>query len=188
MRCVAAQPAPLPPTPPASKVAALDHVFMVYLENHGLKDIVGSRNADYINGLINQYGYGANYFALTHPSSPNYYSILGGSDFGVGWNCPQDCFDQPNLADNVEHAGKTWAAYEQSMPAPCFTGTAGPYSPGELPFLAFHDIISKTTRCQAHVLPLTQMATNLRTIENSLGLPPLTNNDRFAQPMNEYWQ
>ena len=74
------------------------------------------------------------------------------------------------------------------MPAPCFTGTAGPYSPGELPFLAFHDIISKTTRCQAHVLPLTQMATNLRTIENSLGLPPLTNNDRFAQPMNEYWQ
>jgi hypothetical protein len=27
----------------------------------------------------------------------------------------------------------------------------------------------------------------LRTIENSLGLPPLTNNDRFARPMNEYW-
>ena len=27
----------------------------------------------------------------------------------------------------------------------------------------------------------------LRTIEDSLGLPPLTNNDRFAQPMNEYW-
>ena len=27
----------------------------------------------------------------------------------------------------------------------------------------------------------------LRTIEDSLGLPPLTDNDRFAQPMNEYW-
>lgn len=27
----------------------------------------------------------------------------------------------------------------------------------------------------------------LRTIENSLGLLPLTNNDKFAQPMNEYW-
>jgi len=302
----AALPAPPPPAPPVSKVGPLDHVFMVYLENHGVKDIVGSRNADYINGLINQYGYGSNYFALTHPSSPNYYPILGGSDFGVNWNCPMDCFDQPNLADRVEMAGKTWAAYEQSMPAPCFTGTAGPYSPGELPFLAFHDIISNTARCQAHVLPLTQMATDLasaattpnyvwfepdechnqegcselrfaasqfalhqydirsgdqflantlptifnspafqtqpsaifitwdedynnlylgngnegnhvpmivipspnsgmrqghvvavnnnnhysllRTIENSLGLPtPLTNNDRFAQPMNEYW-
>lgn len=28
----------------------------------------------------------------------------------------------------------------------------------------------------------------LRTIEDSLQLPRLTNNDKFAQPMNEYWQ
>ncbi len=27
----------------------------------------------------------------------------------------------------------------------------------------------------------------LRTIEDALQLPRLTNNDRFAQPMNEYW-
>jgi phosphoesterase family protein len=298
-------PPPPPPAPPGSKVGPLDHVFMLYLENHGVKDIVGSRNAPYINALINRYGYGENYFALTHPSLPNYYPILGGSDFGVGWNCPQDCFDQPNLADNVEKAGKGWAAYEQSMPAPCFVGTAGPYSAGELPFLAFHDIVANTPRCQAHVLPLERMATDLtstattpnyawfaadechnqegcndlrfvvgqlalhqyhlkagdeflaatlptilnspafqtqrtavfitwdedynnlslgngnegnhvpmivipspnsgmrqghfvaanhnnhysllRTIELALGLPPLTNNDRFAQPMNEYW-
>ena len=26
-----------------------------------------------------------------------------------------------------------------------------------------------------------------RTIEDSLGLPPLTNNDKYAQPMNEFW-
>jgi Phosphoesterase family len=157
----AALPAPPPPTPPVSKVGRLDHVFMVYLENHGVKDIVGSRNAPYINSLINNHGYGANYYALTHPSDPNYYPILGGSDFGVNWNCPKDCFDLPNLADNVETAGKTWASYEQSMPAPCFTGSQSPYSPDELPFLAFHNIISNPGRCQAHVLPLTQMATDL---------------------------
>jgi hypothetical protein len=27
----------------------------------------------------------------------------------------------------------------------------------------------------------------LRTIEVSLGLPSLTNNDKYAQPMDEYW-
>ncbi len=27
----------------------------------------------------------------------------------------------------------------------------------------------------------------LRTIEDSLGLAPLTNNDKYAQPMNEFW-
>jgi hypothetical protein len=154
-------PAPPPPTPPASKVGALDHVFMIYLENHGVKDIVGSRNAPYTNGLINNYGYGNNYFAQTHPSLPNYYPILGGSDFGFNFNCELDCFDEPNLPDNIERAGKGWAAYEQSMPSPCFTQSSGPYSPGELPFLAFHDIVSNTARCQAHVLPLERMATDL---------------------------
>jgi len=154
-------PAPPLPTPPMSKVAGLDHVFMIYLENHGVKDIVGSPNAPYINSLINAYGYGSNYFALTHPSLPNYYPILGGSDFGFNYNCATECFDVPNLADSLEVANKTWASYEQSMPSPCFTGSSGPYTPGELPFLAFHDIISNTARCQAHVLPLTRMATDL---------------------------
>ena len=154
-------PPPPPPTPPASNVGPLDHVFMIYLENHGVKDIVGSRNAPYINGLINNYGYGENYFAQTHPSLPNYYPILGGTDFGFNYNCELDCFDAHNLADNIEEAHGGWAAYEQSMPAPCFTQSAGPYSPGELPFLAFHDIVSNTARCQAHVLPLQRMATDL---------------------------
>jgi hypothetical protein len=154
-------PAPPPPTPPASKVGPLDHVFMIYFENHGVKDIVGSRNAPYTNGLINNYGYSDNYFAQTHPSLPNYYPILGGSDFGFNYNCELDCFDERNLPDNIEGAGKGWASYEQSMPSPCFTQSAGPYNPGELPFLAFHDIVSNTARCQAHVLPLQRMATDL---------------------------
>lgn len=47
------------------------------MENHGVKDVVGSPNAPYINSLISSYGYGSNYFALTHPSLPNYYPILG---------------------------------------------------------------------------------------------------------------
>jgi hypothetical protein len=156
-------PLPPPPMPPASKVGPLDHVFMIYLENHGVKDIVGSRNAPYTNGLINNYGYGENYYAQTHPSLPNYYPILGGSDFGFNYNCELDCFDQPNLVDNVERAGKGWASYEQSMPTPCSTQSSGPYSPGELPFLAFHDIVANTARCQAHVLPLERMATDLAT-------------------------
>jgi Phosphoesterase family len=153
--------APPPPTPPASKVGPLKHVFMIYLENHGVKDIVGSPNAPYINGLVDNYGYGSNYYAQTHPSLPNYYPILGGSDFGFNYNCQLDCFDEPNLADNIERAGMGWASYEQSMPSPCFTQSSGPYTPGELPFLAFHDIVANTARCQKHVLPLQRMATDL---------------------------
>jgi hypothetical protein len=137
-----------------STVGDLDHVFMVYMENKGFTDVVGSPNATYLNSLINAYGFGSNYYALTHPSDPNYYPILGGSDFGVNYNCPADCFDQLNLADNIEAAGKTWAGYAE--------GGGGYTTPTDrLPFLAFSDIYNDPARVEAHLFDLTQLESDL---------------------------
>ena len=146
-------PAPAAPTPPASRVGQLDHVFMVYMENKGYTEIVGSPNAPYLNSLIDTYGVGTNYYALTHPSSPNYYPILGGSDFGLNYNCPSDCFDAPNLADNIEAVGKTWAGYLQ--------GGGGYAAPADLPFLAFRDIYDDPARVATHLFDLPQLAQDL---------------------------
>ena len=147
-------PAPAPPAPPVSTVGALDHVFMVYMENKGYTDIVGSPNAPYLNSLINAYGSAANYYALTHPSDPNYYPILGGSDFGINYNCAADCFDQPNLADDIEAAMKTWAAYQD--------GGGGYSTPTDrTPFLAFSDIYDDPARVASHIFDLSQMGTDL---------------------------
>ncbi len=147
-------PAPSAPTPPVSTVGALDHVFIVYMENHGSTDIVGSPNAPYLNSLIDAYGYAADYYGLTHPSSPNYYPILGGSDFGVNYNCAANCFDQRNLADNIEAAHKTWAAYQ--------LGGGGYSTPTDrTPFLAFSDIYNNPARVASHIFDVSQMATDL---------------------------
>jgi hypothetical protein len=147
-------PAPQPPTPPESRVGELDHVFMVYLENKGFTNIVGSPNAPYLNSLINAYGLASNYYGLTHPSDPNYYPILGGSDFGVNYNCLANCFDQRNLADNIEAVGKTWAGYMQ--------GGGGYSAPTDrLPFLAFSDIYNDPARVATHLFNLTQLAQDL---------------------------
>ncbi len=121
--------APAAPAPPASNVGSLDHVVMVYMENHGVGDIVGSPNAPYINSLINTYGNATNYYALTHPSDPNYWPILGGSDFGVNYNCSSDCFDAPNLADEIITAGKNWAAISTAVEATASRTTAPRSSP-----------------------------------------------------------
>jgi Phosphoesterase family len=146
--------APAPLTPPASTVGQLDHLFMVYMENKGLTDIVGSRNAPYLNSLINTYGFGSNYYALTHPSDPNYYPILGGSDFGINYNCPANCFDEPNLADSIEVAKKTWAGY--------MVGGGGFTTPTDrLPFLAFSDIYNDPARVAAHLFDLSQLGPDL---------------------------
>lgn len=147
-----------PPDPissPASNVGALDHVFMIYMENKGAGNIVGSPNAPYLNSLINAYGSASNYYALTHPSDPNYYPILGGSDFGLNYNCAADCFDVTNLADNIESAGKTWAAYQ--------LGGGGYSTPTDrTPFLAFHDIYADPARVDSHIFDLSQLSTDLQ--------------------------
>lgn len=157
----AALPAPPPPTPPVSTVGALDHVFMVYLENKGYGDVVGSPNAPYLNSLINTYGVETDYYALTHPSDPNYYPILGGSDFGLSYNCATNCINATNLADRIEGAGKTWAGYAQGMSAAGPYVSTSDYAPDQLPFLAFSDIYNNQARADAHLHPLTQLATDL---------------------------
>ena len=150
----AALPAPLPPAPPMSTVGQLGHVFIVYMENKGFNDVVDSPNAPYLNSLIDTYGFGSNYYGLTHPSDPNYYPILGGSDFGINYNCPSNCFDQPNLADNIEAAGLTWAGYAE--------GGGGYTTPTDrLPFLAFSDIYNDPARVAAHLFDLTQLEQDL---------------------------
>ena len=80
-------PAPGDPVPAPSVVGELDHLFMVYMENKGYDQIVGSPNAPFLNSLINAYGFADDYYGLTHPSLPNYYPIVGGTDYGLTYNC-----------------------------------------------------------------------------------------------------
>jgi len=126
------------------------------MENKGFSDIVGSRNAPYLNSLIQTYGFASNYYALTHPSDPNYYPIIGGSDFGFNYNCPADCFDPPvNLVDNIELAHKTWAGYME--------GGGGYSTPTDrLPFLAFADIFNDPDRVATHLFDISQLKTDLQ--------------------------
>jgi hypothetical protein len=142
--------------PPEANVGQLDHVFMVYLENKGVGQIVGSPNAPFINQLIENYGYASNYYGVTHPSDPNYYPIIGGSDFGFNYNCPSNCFpaDTPNLADSIEAADKTWAGYME--------GGGGYSTPTDrLPFLAFTDIYDDPERVAKHLFDISQLEQDL---------------------------
>jgi Phosphoesterase family len=143
-------------TPPPSTVGQLDHVFMVYLENKGVRQIVGSPNAPYLNLLLDQYGYASNYYGLTHPSDPNYTPVIGGTDFGFNYNCPSNCFPAgtPNLADTIEAAGLRWAGYAQ--------GGGGYTEPTDrLPFLAFSDIYNDQERVATHLFDIGRLGQDL---------------------------
>jgi acid phosphatase len=64
-----------------------------------------------------------NYYALTHPSEPNYVSVVGGDYFGIGDDnlhaIPQQV---ASVVDVLEEAGISWAEYEEDMPYTGFQG------------------------------------------------------------------
>ena len=154
---------PAPLTVPTSHVGPLDHVFLIYMENKGVNDIVGSPNAPYINSLLNSNPHDTNYFALGHPSDPNYIRPLGGSDFGIDYNPTGNAIDANSLMQEMDQANISWAGYAQSMPTPGDLVSSGDYSVDELPFAQFNYVFDNTPAyLQEHLLPLTQLSTDLQ--------------------------
>ncbi len=64
-------------------INALDHVYVIMMENHGYGQIIGNPNAPYTNQLAASGNLATNYFAIAHPSLTNYLEVVGGSNFGV---------------------------------------------------------------------------------------------------------
>ncbi len=68
---------------PQSHFGRLDHVFLIIMENETDTDILGNANAPFINHYASIANQATNYFAVGHPSAPNYLEIVGGSNFGL---------------------------------------------------------------------------------------------------------
>jgi hypothetical protein len=152
-----------PLTVPTSDVGQLDHVFLIYMENKGVGNIVGSPNAPYINSLINTEDYDSNYYALGHPSDPNYFRIMGGSDFGIDYNPAGNVIDAPSLMQEMDQAGISWAGYGQGMPAPGTIESSGDYAVDQLPFAQFSYVYDNTPAyLQEHLLPQSYLANALQ--------------------------
>ena len=66
-----------------SRFVKLDHVFLIVMENQTDTDILGNSNAPFINSYANVANQATNYWAVGHPSAPNYLEIVGGSNFGL---------------------------------------------------------------------------------------------------------
>ncbi|HET7467624.1 MAG TPA: alkaline phosphatase family protein [Candidatus Dormibacteraeota bacterium] len=146
----------------ASSVPALDHVFVIVMENHSYGEIIGSPSAPYVNSVVKSGGLATDYFGVTHPSLPNYLALTGASTFGISSDCTTCWVSAGNIADALESAGRTWKAYEESMPSACFVGDSYPYAQKHDPFIYFNDIRTNTSRCQSHVVPYSQLASDLQ--------------------------
>ena len=152
-----ASPAPATPSPVIG-VPNLDHIVLIMLENRDYKTVIGpDSQMPLLNTLAQQEVILSNYFAVAHPSLPNYISLVSGSTQGITSDCTACFVNQPNLADLIEASGRTWKSYEESMPSPCFIGDATPYAQKHDPFLYFDSIRLNAARCNQSIVPLTTL-------------------------------
>jgi len=147
-----------------------DHIFLIVMENHSSDDIIGSSHAPHLNALANQYGLATNYWAVTHPSEPNYIAMIGGSYFGVSNDnsYKENALKQPSLATQLEGAHLTWKSYQEALPAPGYTGetatTGGDvYASKHNPFMNFlpYYPADQRTAALANIVPASQLTTDL---------------------------
>ncbi|MDR3419133.1 MAG: alkaline phosphatase family protein [Nevskia sp.] len=67
--------------PVPAGIPALDHVFVIMMENHAYAQIAGNPQAPFINSMMAKANVANNYYAIAHPSSTNYLEVVGGSNF-----------------------------------------------------------------------------------------------------------
>jgi phospholipase C len=112
-----------------------DHVVWVVLENHSYGDLVGGpgsaqrASSPYLNRLARQCGLATDFWALAHPSLPNYLGAVSGRTGGVRRTCtPAQCPQRrPTVFDQLRSRGGSWRVFAESMPGPCRRTDAYPY-------------------------------------------------------------
>jgi phosphatidylinositol-3-phosphatase len=142
-----------------SPPARYRHVIWIWFENHAYDAVAGSRDAPYTNRLAATCGLATNYHNITHPSLPNYIAATSGGTQGIADDCePADCSrGAASVFGQVQAAGMTWAAYDESMPAPCDlsggsgSNPSGDYAPKHNPAVYYLPLRGS---CRGRDLPL----------------------------------
>jgi hypothetical protein len=153
-----------------SNISRFQHIFLIVMENSDYDDIIGSSKAPHLNALANQYGLATNYWAVSHPSEPNYVAMVGGSTFGIADDASYtvNAESAPYLGSQLEGAGLSWKSYQQGLPHPGYLGetanTNGAlYASKHNPFMNFLTHYPETQRPEelAKIVPDTQLAADL---------------------------
>jgi phosphatidylinositol-3-phosphatase len=164
---------------PKPLVPNFERIVIIMFENKEFGSVIGNPLMPNYNKLAREYTLLMQYYAVTHPSLPNYIAFIGGDTFGIDSNC-NDCFiNAPSLPDYIEASGRTWKTYQEDMPEPCYLGDAHLYAQKHNPFIYFDPIRLNTARCEQGIVPLTALQTDIAagTLPNFSFIKPNLCND-----------
>jgi phosphatidylinositol-3-phosphatase len=123
------------PSPPL-RAPALNRIALIVLENRSFEQVIGNRSAPYLNSLARRGALATQYYAITHPSLPNYLALTVGGHKKVNHDCSTCRSGGRSLANQLEAAGISWRAYFEDIRRPLWTRlvVGAAYNPHYNPF------------------------------------------------------
>ena len=106
----------------AATVPRPDHIVIIVEENKAFQQIIGNKDAPYINTLAQHGALFTESYGITHPSQPNYLALFSGSTHNVA---NDDCLLElggDNLADLLIAHNLSFVSYSESLPEAAYMG------------------------------------------------------------------
>jgi len=127
-----------------------DHIVIVIEENHTFGEIIGKSKAPYINSLVEEGALLTKFYALHHPSQPNYFVLFSGDRQEVlNDACDENSPLKTNqsLGGQLIMSGRTFVGYAENLPE---VGSkrchAGKYERKHAPWISFADVPPSASR------------------------------------------
>jgi phosphatidylinositol-3-phosphatase len=129
-------------------IPAFRHVFVVVMENLDYQSALATPG---FAVLAHHYALATNYYAVAHPSLPNYLALTSGSTWGITSDCVECFVNAPNIAEQLRAAGISFAAYMEGVPTACFLADYGgnDYAAKHDPFRYYDDVRQHPALCDA---------------------------------------
>src|SRR5437899_579485 len=151
----------------AANLPPIRTVFVIVMENESLSSIEGNPNAPYINHvLLPQASRCEQYYAIGHPSLPNYLWLEAGTNFGIADDNPPSANHQAttnHLVTLLNRAGISWRTYQENISGGFVPLTNSyPYAVKHNPFAYFDDVTGTNNPANvygiAHIRPYSKLA------------------------------
>jgi phosphatidylinositol-3-phosphatase len=140
------------PSPASMPPSLVDKLLVIVAENKNAAQVVA--DMPFLSSQSRSYGTATNYYAVSHPSLPNYLMLAGGSTFGITDD------DDPavhrlkgqSVFGQLLAAGRTAKTYAEDMPNNCALRNGGDYAVRHNPWTYFIDPVERTA-CEKFDIP-----------------------------------
>ncbi len=125
------------------------HVVWIWMENHSYSEVIGSPQAPFQTGLVEQCAAATAQAVVGSPSLPNYIGATAGQNFGIADDAaPSDhLITDDNIFRQVRASNGVAKSYQEAMPSNCALTSSGLYAVKHNP-AAYFSAAADRAACQ----------------------------------------